>query len=73
LALQLNGATDLAIVSNDNFIFPGIRLPDGSDYSVAIKTTPAKLMCAIKPISTAFDKDTLNIVAVTCSKKDRRK
>ena len=56
-----------------NFIFPGIRLPDGSDYSVAIKTTPAKLMCEIKPISTAFDKDTLNIVAVTCTKKGRRK
>ena len=73
LVLQLNGANDLAIASNGNFIFPGIRLPDGSDYSVAIKTTPAKLMCEIKPISTAFDKDTLNIVAVTCTKKGRRK
>jgi hypothetical protein len=73
LVLQLNGANDLAIASNGNFIFPGISLPDGSDYSVAIKTTPAKLMCEIKPISTAFDKDTLNIVAVTCSKKGRRK
>jgi hypothetical protein len=73
LVLQLNGANDLAIASNGNFIFPGISLPDGSDYSVAIKTTPAKLMCEIKPISTAFDKDTLNIVAVTCTKKGRRK
>ncbi len=73
LVLQLNGANDLAIASNGNFIFPGIRLPDGSDYSVAIKTTPGKQMCEIKPISAAFDKDTLNIAAVTCSKKGRRK
>ena len=73
LVLQLNGANDLAIARNGNFIFPGIRLPDGSDYSVAIKTTPAKLMCEIKLISTAFDKDSLNIVAVTCTKKGRRK
>jgi hypothetical protein len=73
LVLQLNGANDLAIASNGNFIFPGIRLPDGSDYSVAIKTTPSKQMCEIKPISAAFDKDTLNIVSVTCSKKGRRK
>ena len=71
LVLQLNGATDLAIASNGNFIFPGIRLPDGSDYSVAIKATPAKLKCTIKPISSAFDKDTLSIVSVTCSKKGR--
>jgi len=73
LMLQLNGANDLAIVKNGNFIFPGIRLPDGSDYSVAIKTTPAKQMCSIKPVSAAHDSDTLNIVAVTCSKKGRRK
>jgi hypothetical protein len=71
LLLQLNGANDLAIASNGNFIFPGIRLPDGSDYSVAIKATPAKQMCTIKPIGTAPDKDTLNIVSVTCSKKGR--
>ena len=72
LVLQLNGANDLAIASNGNFIFPGIRLTDGSEYSVAIKTTPAKQMCTIKPISAAFDKDTLNIVSVTCSRKGRR-
>lgn len=73
LVLQLNGANDQAIVSNGKFIFPGIRLPDGSDYSVAIKTTPAKQKCMIKPINAAFDTDTLNIVAVTCSKKGRHK
>jgi hypothetical protein len=72
LVLQLNGANDLAIASNGNFIFPGVRLPDGSDYSVAVKTTPARQMCTIKPISAAFDNDTLNIVSVTCSKKGRR-
>jgi hypothetical protein len=73
LVLQLNGATEQAIASNGKFLFPGIRLPDGSDYSVAIKTTPAKQKCMIKPINGAFDKDTLNIVSVTCSKKGRRK
>jgi hypothetical protein len=73
LVLQLNGANDLVIASNGNFIFPDIRLPDGSDYSVAIKTAPAKLKCEIKSTSAAFDKDTLNIAAVTCSKKGGHK
>jgi hypothetical protein len=73
LVLQLNGANDLTVANNGKFIFPGIRLPDGSDYSVAIKKTPARQKCTIKPASSAFDNDTLNIVSVTCSKKGRRK
>lgn len=73
LVLQLNGANDLAVAKNGKYIFPGVRLPDGSDYSVAIKTMPARQKCLIKPISAAFDKDTLNIVSVTCSKKGRRR
>lgn len=75
LVLQLNGANDLAIAKNGKFIFPGIRLPDGSDYSVAIKTAPAKQLCTIKPINAAFDRETLNIASVTCAKnkKGRRK
>lgn len=73
LVLQINGANDQSIASNGKFIFTGIRLPDGSDYSVAIRTTPAKQKCIIKPINGAFDNDTLNIVSVTCSKKGRRK
>jgi hypothetical protein len=72
LVLQINGANDLAIAKNGKFIFPGVRLPDGSDYSVAIKTTPARWTCLIKPASAAFDTDTLNIAAVTCSRKSRR-
>jgi trimeric autotransporter adhesin len=72
LALQLNGGKDFPIEKNGNFVFPGIRLPDGSDYNVAIKATPPKQKCEIKAVSSAFDKDTLNIVAVTCSKKGRR-
>lgn len=73
LVLQLNGANDLVIAKNGKFIFPGIRLPDGSDYNVAIKTTPSQQKCEIKPISAAFDTDTLNIVAVTCAKKGSHK
>ena len=73
LMLQLNGANDLAIASNGKFIFTGVRLPDGSDYNVAIKATPAKQACKIKPVSAAFDKETLNIVSVTCSRKGHRK
>ena len=71
LVLQLNGANDLAIAKNGNFIFPDIRLPDGSDYSVAIKTAPAKQNCTIKPINAAFDRETLNIASVTCSKNKK--
>jgi hypothetical protein len=75
LVLQLNGANDLAIAKNGKFIFPNVRLPDGSDYSVAIKTAPAKQMCTIKPINAAFDRETLNIASVACAKnkKGRRK
>lgn len=73
LVLQLNGANDLAIAGNGKFIFPAIRLPDGSDYSVAIKANPARQKCEIKPTNGAFNKDTLNIVAVSCSKKGRHK
>lgn len=73
LTLQLNGTTDLAIAGNGKFIFPGVLLPDGSDYKVAIKTTPARQACKIRPVSEAFDKDTLNIVSVSCTRKGHRK
>lgn len=72
LVLQVNGANDLAIIKNGPFIFADVRLLDGSDYNVAIKATPARQMCKINPVSAAFDTDTLNIVAVTCSRKGRR-
>jgi hypothetical protein len=73
LVLQLNGANDLTIANNGKFVFPAVRLPDGSDYSVSIKTVPARQKCTIKPVSLAFDRDTLNIVSVICSKKGRRR
>jgi predicted component of type VI protein secretion system len=73
LVLQLNGANDLTIANNGKFVFPAVRLPDGSDYSVSIKTMPARQKCTIKPVSLAFDRDTLNIVSVTCSKTGRRR
>ncbi|MBI3480012.1 MAG: hypothetical protein HY016_06610 [Nitrosomonadales bacterium] len=72
LVLQLNGKNDQEIASNGNFIFTGARLPDGSDYSVAIKSMPAKQKCEIKSVNAAFDRETLNIAAVTCTKKGRR-
>ena len=73
LVLELNGASEQAIAKSGKFVFSGVRLPDGSDYRVAIKTTPAKQKCSIKPVNGAFDTDTLNIVSVTCSKKGRRR
>jgi len=75
LVLQLNGANDLAIAKNGKFIFPGVLLPDGSDYSVAIKTIPSNQMCTIKSVNAAFDRDTLNIASVSCarSKKGHQK
>lgn len=72
LVLQLNGTNDYPISKNGKFIFPDVRLPDGSDYSVAIKSSPARLICKVEPVSAAFDTDTLNIVAVTCSRTGRR-
>jgi len=71
LGLELNGTHDVMIVKNGNFVFPDIRLPDGSDYSVAIKSTPLRQRCEIKPVNTAPDSDTINIVEVTCSKSSR--
>jgi large repetitive protein len=71
LVLELKGGKEVKIAKNGNFIFPDTRLPDGSDYNVAIKTTPAGQKCIIKAIATAPDSDTMNIVAVTC-KKGRR-
>ena len=71
LVLELKGVKEVTISKNGNFVFPDTRLPDGSDYRVAIKTTPAGQRCEIDSISTAPDSDTVNIVAVTCKKKHR--
>jgi hypothetical protein len=73
LVLELNGVKEVMIAKNGNFVFPDTRLPDGSDYRVVIKATPAGQKCVIGSLSAAADSDTLNIVSVTCSKKGRRK
>jgi hypothetical protein len=72
LVLELKGSGEVEVTKNGNFIFPNARLPDGSDYSVAIKSTPARQSCQIEAISTAPDSDTINIVSVTCTKRGRR-
>ena len=72
LSLQLNDTHDVMIEKNGNFLFPGVRLPDGSDYRVAIKAIPARQTCTIEPINTAPNNDTINIVSVSCKKKGRR-
>jgi hypothetical protein len=68
LVLELKGVKEVEITKNGNFVFPEVRLPDGSDYNVAIKSTPAGQKCEIEAIATAPDSDTLNIVAVKCKK-----
>src|SRR5512145_1372920 len=68
LVLELKGLKEIEIAKNGNFVFPDVRLPDGSDYSVAIKTTPTGQQCQIKPVNTAPDSDTINIVEVSCAK-----
>jgi hypothetical protein len=73
LVLELKGGNEVAISKNGNFVFPDTRLPDGNDYSVAIKSTPAGQKCEIESIATAINSDTLNIVSVTCGKKGHRK
>ncbi len=71
LVLELKGVKEVTISKNGNFKFPDTRLPDGSDFRVAIKATPAGQRCEINSISSSPDSDTINIVAVTC-KKGRR-
>lgn len=71
LVLELKGVKEVTINKNGNFVFPDTRLPDGSDYRIALKATPAGQKCVLSSISAAPDNDTLNIVAVTC-KKGRR-
>jgi hypothetical protein len=73
LVIELKGGNETKITKNGNFVFPDTRLPDGSDYSVAIKSTPAGQKCVIEAVNTAPDSDTVNVVSVTCSKKGRGK
>lgn len=73
LVLELKGVKEVEIAKNGNFVFPDVRLPDGGDYNVTIKKTPPGQKCLIEAVNTAPDSDTVNIVAVTCSKKGRRK
>jgi len=73
LVVQLNGESDLAIAKNGNFVFPDIRLPDGSDYRVVIKAYPSRQNCTIKSINYAPDEDTLDIVEINCAKIGRSK
>lgn len=68
LVLELKGVKEVEIAKNGNFIFPDVRLPDGSDYNIAIKKTPSGHSCVLDAVNTAADSDTLNIVAVTCNK-----
>ncbi len=74
LVLELKGAkeVDVKIAKNGNFVFPDTRLFDGSDYSIAIKTTPAGQRCELDSTNTPADRDTINIVAVRCFKKGHR-
>lgn len=73
LVLELKGVKEVEIAKNGNFVFPDTRLPDGSDYRVAIKSRPAKQRCEIEAINAAPDNDTIHIVAVTCFKKGQHK
>lgn len=73
VVLELKGGKEVTVVKNGNFVFPDTRLPDGSDYSVVLNSAPPGQQCKIEAIATAPDRDTLNIVSVTCSKKGRRK
>jgi hypothetical protein len=72
LILVLKDENEVEITKNGNFVFPNTRMPDGSDYNVAIKATPAGQKCVIEAVNTAPDSDTLNIVSITCSKKGRK-
>jgi len=68
LVLELKGVKEVEITKNGNFVFPEVRLPDGSDYNVVLNKTPAGQTCKMEATATAPDSDTMNIVAVTCKK-----
>jgi len=73
VVLELKGVKEIEIKKNGNFVFPDVRMPDGSDFNVAIKSTPKGQTCTIEAINTAPDSDTVNIVAVKCARKGSRK
>jgi trimeric autotransporter adhesin len=69
LVLELKGVKEVELKKSGDFVFPDVRLPDGSDYNVAIKSAPKGQTCTIEAINTAPNNDTVNIVAVTCFRK----
>lgn len=68
LVLELKGVKEVEVTKNGNFVFPDVRLPDGSDFSVVLNSTPAGQTCQMAADSSAPDSDTINIVTVTCKK-----
>jgi hypothetical protein len=69
VVIELKGGNEAKVTKNGNFLFPDTRLPDGSDFSIALKSSPAGQKCKIEAILEAPDADTINVVAVSCSKK----
>lgn len=72
VVIELKGGNEAKVTKNGNFVFPDTRLPDGSDFSIALKSSPAGQKCKIEAVSDAPDADTINVVAVTCSKKGKK-
>jgi hypothetical protein len=73
VVIELKGGNEAKVTKNGNFVFPDTRLPDGSDFSISLKSSPAGQKCKIEAISSAPDTDTIHVVAVTCSKKGSKK
>jgi hypothetical protein len=73
LVLQLKGEKEIAINKNGNFIFPNVRLLDGSNFAASIKKTPHGKICIIETKTSISADGTFNIVAVKCAKKMHRK
>lgn len=72
VVIELKDGNEAKVTKNGNFVFPDTRLPDGSDFSISLKSSPAGQKCKIEAISDAPDADTIHVVAVTCSKKGRK-
>ncbi len=72
VVVELKGGNEAKVTKNGNFVFPDTRLPDGSDFSISLKSSPAGQKCKIEAISDAPDADTIQVVAVTCSKKGKK-
>ncbi len=66
LTLQNNGTDDLVVTSDGPFTFP-VRIADGANYSVTVKSAPATQTCVVMNANGTISGADVANVAVTCA------